>query len=397
MVYYIRVIPHDYLPTATRSFDTFILNFINGLMPTTLTPQATTQLQLNMKNGGLGFRNSTTHHAAAYYSSLSSCLNMVAHVFRPDSATKLGVVPFIPSVSILLQKSARDSLLLQIPSDLLTSTSQKILSGQIDRFNYLDLLNSSDPLSQARLRSTAQPHANAYLRALPIASLDLLMTNQEWSTAVGYQLGLPIFSTPFKCSASNCGKLMDVLGHHALRCGKGGDWIKRHNRIRNIFFHYAQQADLAPVLEPKNLMRDCGQKCADFGIPDYNRLRQFAAFDVAITDPTGIATVSNAAVEDLAAADRYAELKRDKYASSLQRNPNILLKPVIFESFGACNETASDAVKYLATRIALRSNRDRANIMDEMRQSISVSLQRSNAIMINKRSNYYNLSLPGLV
>jgi hypothetical protein len=29
---------------------------------------------------------------------------------------------------------------------------------------------------------------------------------------------------------------LDPLGHHALRCGHGDDFVKRHNSLRDFFF-----------------------------------------------------------------------------------------------------------------------------------------------------------------
>jgi hypothetical protein len=213
----------------------------------------------------------------------------------------------------------------------------------------------------------------------------MVMTNEEWSVAVAYQLGLQIHSHPFPCPANNCSKEMDVFGHHALRCGKGGDWIKRHNRVRDLFFRQCQRADLSPQLEPKNLMRDCGEKCADFGIPHFNPKGQYAAFDVAITDPSGVAIVTKAASINLAAAHEYESKKFCKYASSLKRHPEIILKPLIFESFGASSQKVADTVKFISSRIALSGNKPYNSIINEFYQSISISLQRSNAIMIIKR------------
>jgi hypothetical protein len=70
-----------------------------------------------------------------------------------------------------------------------------------------------------------------------------------------------------------------------MRCGTEGDRVVRHNNLRNLFFKECQKALVAPVLEPTNLVRNCGERPADWGIPDY-RPGRFMAYDVAVTDPT---------------------------------------------------------------------------------------------------------------
>lgn len=73
--------------------------------------------------------------------------------------------------------------------------------------------------------------------------------------------------------------MMDLQGLHSLRCGTEGGRLKRHNNIKKFLFSLCQRACIDPELEPKNIIRNCGLKPADFGIPDY-RPGKYMAYDV---------------------------------------------------------------------------------------------------------------------
>ena len=89
--------------------------------------------------------------------------------------------------------------------------------------------------------------------------------------------------------------------------------------------------------------------------------------------------MSGAAKEPLFAATRSENAKYRKYAHSFKANPDVIFKPIVIETFGALNEKAIKFVKHIARDVV-----DRTITADEIFQ-LSVSLYRSNALMIRKR------------
>ncbi|MCL4419673.1 hypothetical protein M1146_06285, partial [Patescibacteria group bacterium] len=165
---------------------------------------------------------------------------------------------------------ARTALEAFIPEDVpLVDYSQSTLSAMIDKRQAELHVQNADTLNKARIIASCRPHAADFLFAPPIASLGLKLTSSEWNAAVAYKLGLQVFELPIMCGAKGCLRKMDLLGHHAMRCGTEGDRIKRHNQLRNFFYKQCQLAQMQPVLEPPNLFRNCGLRPADWGIPDY--------------------------------------------------------------------------------------------------------------------------------
>ena len=85
------------------------------------------------------------------------------------------------------------------------------------------------------------PHANAWIRALPVGTN--MLSCLEWRICMKRWPGIAIFDSEHLCSA--CGKqVMDVFGHHAVVCDCSGDRIKRHNAIRDCLFDACSAAAL---------------------------------------------------------------------------------------------------------------------------------------------------------
>jgi hypothetical protein len=260
------------------------------------------------------------------------------------------------------------------------------ISAAIDTALFNNLLLSSNAQDKARLLSSSAPHAGDFLICLPIPDLGLKLSQNEWSTAVGYRLGVNFLSSSKKCKANGCTRLMDVQAFHALRCGTEGDRLKRHNNLRNFFFKECQKAMMSPVLEPTNLLRNCGARPADWGIPDF-RPGKFMAYDVAVTDPTQDAFVKYSSDTRAYAAETYAATAKEaKYSDALLKDDSILFTPVIAETFGAWN---SKAVVFFNDLSSWLSSRDpsllKSDISSRLYQKASVIIQRANARMILSR------------
>jgi hypothetical protein len=288
---------------------------------------------------------------------------------------------------------ARAALDAFIPEeDPLDDFSQSSLSARINKCQADIHFQSADNVNRARLIATSRKHAPDFLFAPPIASLGLKLNTNEWNVAVAYKLGLHVFSNPFRCGANGCSKNMDLQGLHTMRCGTEGDRIKRHNKLRNFFFSQCKLAGQEPLLEPTNLMRNCGLKPADWGIPEY-RNGKFMAYDVAVTDPTQVAFVENAAITSGYAADAYAKIKLSKYADGLEKDDSILFAPIIAETFGGWNKDAADFISNLSSWLAVRDRSlTKPLIQSRLYQRMSVILQRGNARMMLSRMSSSNHS-----
>ena len=112
------------------------------------------------------------------------------------------------------------------------TANQYLLSSAIDQQSLKCILTDLDVLDKARLLSCGMPHANAWIRALPVGTN--MLSCLEWQICIKRWLGIAIFDSENLCTA--CGKqvmIMDVFGHHAVVCDCSRDRIKRHNAIKD--------------------------------------------------------------------------------------------------------------------------------------------------------------------
>ena len=105
-----------------------------------------------------------------------------------------------------------------------------------------------------RLNRVDSPHANAWLSARPsnMDGSDCILSPKIFRTAVSRLLGQPVSSSSVPCPL--CKQTMDIYGDHALCCGKSGDRITRHNRLRNVVFKLADTGLLSPDLEKLGIL-----------------------------------------------------------------------------------------------------------------------------------------------
>jgi hypothetical protein len=269
--------------------------------------------------------------------------------------------------------------------EIMSSSSQAALSTKIDKIQFQSLFEDADETNKARLLAVKMPHASDFLFAPPIASLGLKLTSDEWSAAVAYKLGLNFNSTTYKCLSKGCNQMMDRQALHALRCGTEGARLKRHNNIKKFLFLSCQRACLEPDEEPKRLIRNCGLKPADFGIPDY-RPGKYMAYDVAVTDPTQKAFVNYSSSISGYGAFTYAQKKVEKYSEALAQDDSVELTPLIAETYGGWNKEAHSFFSMLSSWLSPRvSYKSKDIILKDIYQRLSVILQRGNARMLLAR------------
>ncbi|HYN44479.1 MAG TPA: hypothetical protein VER35_00615, partial [Candidatus Limnocylindrales bacterium] len=213
MVYFMRTIPHGQMSIATKEFDAMMLDCLSLLIPYKISPPALQQLQLSISNGGLGIRNTTTHHSASFYSSISSCLPTIRSITKSTAIN-----------SVRLQVIARVDMSSYISeADIVANHSQAAYSALVDKNRALELYNNANQTDKARLLASKRPHSSDFLFAPPIAGLGLKLSSAEWNTAVAYKLGLNFNTVTYKCTSNGCDQTMDLQALHSLRCGTAGD------------------------------------------------------------------------------------------------------------------------------------------------------------------------------
>eukprot|EP00731_Ephydatia_muelleri_P031031 Em0022g545a len=200
-----------------------------------LTEHAWQQAQLGLRYGGLGLCSLALHACAAYIASISSSgfADVDYQHLKHAVSTFNGLV------------STQDTIL--IGSTVDSPIPQKALSFKIDTEQFRALLDSSSPANKARLLSASASHASSWLSVVPSVELGLHLDPHEFCVGIRWWLGLD-FSRGLSCSLCP-NTALDLLGHHAVTCKKGGDVVTRHNRLRDVFVDFCHQAHLGVHVE----------------------------------------------------------------------------------------------------------------------------------------------------
>ncbi len=380
MAFFLRSIPPQLIARAVAAFDCLVASLVRSFFPYKIDAASLSQLQLSTSLGGLGLRSSTLHHHAAFYSSLGSSLDLIRLI-----------VGRLPRFSYECLDSLRTQLATQLPPGFVfTEYSQSKLSHAIDARQFESLLSSLPPLHQARLLAASRPKAGSFLFALPNQAIGTVMHSAEFNVAVAYRLGCPILPAPIQCPAKDCDKKLDIYGHHAVRCHSQGEITIRHNRLRDLVFRKCESALLQPLKEPAGMLRDCGLKPADVGIPNFIRHKPLAT-DLAVTDPMRADVVPRSCVPAFSACEDYAiNVKHRKY-SSLIKDDEIVFKAIVAETLGGWSSEAHEFFSFVAAALAKRHPHGDVKLeLKRFYELLSVSLQRSNARMILTRISGVN-------
>ena len=115
-------------------------------------------------------------------------------------------------------------------------------------------------VDRARLKAACapppSPHSGDWLQAPPIASVGLLLSDEEIRLAMAYRLGTRACS-PYTCA---CGKAVDARGLHGLSCRRSTPRHQRHSMINDITWRAIKRAKIPTHKELTGLIMQNGKR-----------------------------------------------------------------------------------------------------------------------------------------
>jgi hypothetical protein len=345
--------------------DNTTLETLEKIICLPLSELACKQAVLPVRLGGLGLISAAHTSPSAFIGSVDSTRELTTAILNGE-----GSGDDVSGIDFAKDLFPRDS-----------TWSQSSLTAKCHQELFEDLFVSSKLPDQARLRSLCGKFASAWLLAVPSFSLGLKMTNDQFQCLLRLRLGLAVYSCQRLCPLCRRAPL-DVLEHHSLACGSGGDRIMRHNIVRDCLFSMCQTAGLCPRKEERH--PDSSFKPGDVFIPTWS-LGRPAALDVSITSPLQAATLERAAGSDGHAGEVRFQEKTNKYAA-VCANTGIHFIPIVAETFGRfCPESLACLTK-IARMWGSRCSLSPSVASSFFFQSLSFALQRGNAEMLLRRS-----------
>ena len=128
---------------------------------------------------------------------------------------------------------------------------------------------------------------------MPSVELGLHPDPHEFCLGIRWWLGLDT-SRGLPCPLCP-NTALDLLGHNAATCKKGGDVVTRHNRFRDAFVDFCHQAHIGVQVEVGSTLTPDGSRSlpADVLVRDWIAGR-FAAFDFTVSSPFSVASLNQA-------------------------------------------------------------------------------------------------------
>jgi hypothetical protein len=223
-----------------------------------------------------------------------------------------------------------------------------------------------------RLRRITQPHAGAFVTAVPSTEDgdDTVMRPQNYRVAVAYRLGVAVVDDNTACP--ECKQTIDKLGDHAACCIRNGGNIVRHNRIRNWVQRIGQEGLLSPILEKKGILGPTsGRRPGDVTFPLWKG-GDGLAVDVAVTSPY---TKTN--IKLASPCEVYANhFKHAKYDRSFSGS-GYVFGALVLETTGAINSEGLDILRQLFRFAAKRQNAQLSVYIGRAWARLSCNLQNS--------------------
>ena len=182
---------------------------------------------------------------------------------------------------------------------------------------------------------------------------------------------------PFKCPATNCTDLMDVYGHHAIKCPHGADFHRRHNLVRTTGYSiykdlgYIVGSEDSSIIAGYDSTRQ-GIRPADISVASLFGIRT-AAIDFSITfnvDPI------TSGYSPMHALEKVHTEKHNKYDLICNTN-GIVFKTFVMGSHGGFDLDAEDLLSRLALTWSLKHSTTRADALHSLRMSFSAALEKS--------------------
>ena len=269
----------------------------------------------------------------------------------------------------------------QIDTDI-NVASQHSLQSQVDKWDF-DLFKEFCSIRvKGRLNITYEPHAEAWLKAIPNPNLGLAMSCHEFTIAVHLWLDLPLFSSFPNAVRCICCQVLDKFGDHLLGCRKISLRSRRHDALKDVIFQ-------ALLVHDKETRRDQSSSSVNYSRPGdvYHPNFLFgrpAYFDVNVCNSFQQRFVSHSASNACFAALEREISKCMKYDTQVFSSGALFI-PLAVESFGTWSDVSLNTLKTIASKTVSVNSIPFSQSLNNLLQQLSVKSWSYNASMILSR------------
>ena len=358
--YLLRAAPVYTADAPLRAIDDQMREAITRSCNVHLSDDSWTQASLPLRLGGLGTRRLTDVALPAYIASVEESRELVCTINRQPNGDR----------PLRLTSAMESFTRNQCPHfDLDLPLTQRTLDEEASKHRLNTLLAQANQVNRARLLAAVAPHSGAWLSAVPVECLGLLLPDDAVRIGVALRLGTSI-QQPHRC---RCGTTTDAYGYHSLSCPRNPGRQPRHTALNDLIYRALAAAGLSAILEPRGLDRGDGRR------PDGVTVFPFRRGRMLMWDATCVNTYASTHLLDCAstagAAARAAEdRKRQRYAALALRYD---FTPLAVETSGVMGPAFSDLLQDIGRRVSRRSGEPRETAW--LRQRVSLAVMHGNA------------------
>ena len=245
--YLMRAAPVYKAPLSLNAIDDMMREATSRSCNIAMDDTAWTQASLPVRLGGIGVRRLADTALPAFIASMDATKELVRLINRRHNDDR--PAPLTSAIEAFTEQHYPDFN----PDEAI---SQRRLDELASSLRYEHLLSRSNQIDRARLLAAAAPHSGAWLSALPVECLGLLLPDEAVRVGVALRLGTPV-QQPHRC---RCGTTTDSFGHHNLSCHRDPGRLPRHSAINDVMYRCLASAGLTAVLEPRGLNRGDGRR-----------------------------------------------------------------------------------------------------------------------------------------
>ena len=365
--YLLRAAPTYLAPINLQEIDDTIRSAISRICNIDLLEENWTQATLPIRLGGIGIRRMQDIALPAFISSMSATQELVSQITcRSHSDDSTLLASALTTFSPLLRTEDAQNFSATSP------LRQRLLDEAASRKRFDSLLEGSNQVHRARLLAAAAPHSGAWLDALPVEKLGLLLPDEAIRIGVALRLGIPV-CLPHRCK---CGSMADNLGHHQLSCHRDPGRLPRHAALNDIVRRALAAAGVPALLEPRGLDRGDGRRPDGITIMPFSSGKSLV-WDATCTNTYNSSHVTDCAVAPGAAARAAEQRKRTRYAALTQR---YRFEPLAVETSGVLGPSIASFLTEVGRRITSQTGEKRETCW--LRQRVSLAIIRGNTAAV---------------
>ncbi|XP_062506125.1 uncharacterized protein LOC134182711 [Corticium candelabrum] len=192
---------------------------------------------------------------------------------------------------------------------------------------------------------------------------------------------LPVLGNIEKCIPL-CGKDIDKQGYHLLTCKFGGGPIFRHDRFLDNYYNMLQEVGFHCRKELTAQFQN--KQCPNIAVYDFHEGKKLL-LDITITHPWAQSNISGSSTMAGFAAVEKEKQKDKKYRETAESLRHIF-RPIAIEAFGCWGPKAEELLTETSKMAPMQLDMPVGQFKAQWSRHLSVTLQRLNLDIINKRA-----------